>query len=113
MVVFGAFGIGADLNRFHIFQITTALALWGVVISAVYMLRAYRATFMGPMADRWAATPDIRTQLRWPVALLVAATLWIGIFPQTFVRILAPTFRAYFFAGEPRVAGSEDPAYNK
>ncbi len=98
MVVFGAFGIGADMKRFHIFQITTALALWGVVISAVYMLRAYRATFMGPMADRWAATPDIPKRLRWPVGLLVAATLWIGFFPQTFVQILAPAFRNYFSA---------------
>ena len=47
MVFFGAFRNGADSNGFHIFQIATLCALWGVVISAVYMLRAYRAVFMG------------------------------------------------------------------
>ena len=47
MVFFGAFRVGADWQSFHIFQIATVLALWGVVISAVYMLRAYRAIFMG------------------------------------------------------------------
>ncbi len=47
MVFFGAFRNGADLNGFHLYQIATLLALWGVVISAVYMLRAYRAMFMG------------------------------------------------------------------
>ena len=50
MVFFGAFRNGANLERFHIFQIATVLALWGVVISAVYMLRAYRAVFMGAHA---------------------------------------------------------------
>jgi NADH-quinone oxidoreductase subunit M len=29
-----------EMNGFHIFQVATVLALWGVVISAVYMLRA-------------------------------------------------------------------------
>ena len=50
MVFFGAFRHGANLTAFTIFQIATVLALWGVVISAVYMLRAYRAVFMGAMA---------------------------------------------------------------
>jgi NADH-quinone oxidoreductase subunit M len=100
MVFFGAFGNGADFNGFHIFQVATLLALWGVVISAVYMLRAYRATFMGTMPERWAVLTDVGQWVRVPLALLVAALLWIGFFPQTFVRILAPTFRTYFTAGQ-------------
>jgi NADH-quinone oxidoreductase subunit M len=100
MVFFGAFRNGADFNGFHIFQIATLLALWGVVISAVYMLRAYRATFMGTMPERWAGLSDVAQWLRVPLALLVAALLWMGFFPQTFVRILAPTFRTYFTAGQ-------------
>ena len=47
MIFFGAFKNGWKMDRFHIFQIATVLALWGVVISTVYMLRAYRKTFMG------------------------------------------------------------------
>ncbi|MBA3385786.1 MAG: NADH-quinone oxidoreductase subunit M [Chthoniobacterales bacterium] len=96
MVFFGAFHKGADFDRFHIFQIATLLALWGVVISAVYMLRAYRATFMGSMPERWLSVPDLRQPLRLPIALLVVALLWLGFFPQTFVRMLAPNFGAYF-----------------
>ncbi len=46
MVFFGAFGSGGShFNRFDRYQIATVCALWGVVISAVYMLRAYRAGF--------------------------------------------------------------------
>ncbi|MBA2743239.1 MAG: NADH-quinone oxidoreductase subunit M, partial [Chthoniobacterales bacterium] len=88
MVFFGAFRNGADFAGFHIYQVTTLLALWGVVISAVYMLRGYRATFMGTMPETSATVSDIRLGLRLPIVLLVAALLWIGLFPQTLVRIV-------------------------
>jgi NADH-quinone oxidoreductase subunit M len=93
MIFFGAFQNGWELSRFHIFQVATALALWGVVISAVYMLRAYRKTFMGTIAQGWSNLVDLRPALRVPVALLVGVLLWAGFFPQTFVRIISPVFR--------------------
>ena len=96
MIFFGAFRNGADLSRFHVFQIATLLALWGVVISAVYMLRAYRTTFMGTMPERWTALSDIRVRLSLPIGILAAVLLWVGFFPQTFVRVLTPAFRNYF-----------------
>src|SRR5438128_6762613 len=53
MIFFGAIRNGWEMQRFHIFQIATVLALWGVVISTIYMLLAYRSTFMGTMNERW------------------------------------------------------------
>jgi NADH-quinone oxidoreductase subunit M len=96
MVFFGAFQNGWEMERFHYFQVATLLALWGVVISAVYMLRAYRSTFMGSIPERWKEIGDLRATLRVPVSLLVVAMLWFGFFPQSFVRIVSPTFRTYF-----------------
>jgi len=93
MIFFGAFQNGWEMNRFHIFQIATVLALWGVVISTVYMLRAYRKTFMGTPSDRWKAIVDLRSSLRLPIAVLVAALLCYGFFPQFLVRIVTPVFR--------------------
>src|SRR5256714_14734342 len=72
MIFFGAIRNGWGMQRFHTFQIATVLALWGVIISTVYMLRAYRATFMGRMNERWAKLGDLGTGLRIPVALLIA-----------------------------------------
>src|SRR5437899_6077599 len=95
MIFFGAFKNGWTMNGFHIFQIATVLAPWGVVISTVYMLRAYRKTFMGTLNERWKELVDLRPALRVPVALLVGALLCYGFFPQSFVRMLAPTFRIY------------------
>ena len=45
-VFFGAFKPAAGLSAAN-FQLAMVFALWGVVISAVYMLRAYRSIFLG------------------------------------------------------------------
>ena len=95
MIFFGAFKHGWTMDGFHIFQIATVLALWGVVISTVYMLRAYRKTFMGTVSEQWKQLVELRPTLRVPVTLLVGALICCGFFPQTFVRIVAPTFRTY------------------
>jgi NADH-quinone oxidoreductase subunit M len=92
MIFFGAFRNGWEIGRFHIFQIATVLALWGVVLSTVYMLRAYRKTFMGTIREQCQKLPDLSPALHVPVTLLVAALLCYGFFPQFFVRTVAPTF---------------------
>ncbi len=98
MIFFGTIRNGWEMQRFHIFQIATVLALWGVVISTVYMLRAYRSTFMGTMNERWGKLVDLGASLKVPVALLIAGLIWFGFFPQTLVRMVTPTFRTYFTA---------------
>jgi NADH-quinone oxidoreductase subunit M len=100
MIFFGAFKNGWEMDRFHIFQIATVLALWGVVISTVYMLRAYRKTFMGALSERWKEVVDLRPALRVPVALVVGGLLCYGFFPQSFVRMVTPVFRTYLSANK-------------
>jgi NADH-quinone oxidoreductase subunit M len=100
MIFFGAFKNGWDIARFHIFQVATVLALWGVVISTVYMLRAYRKTFMGTPGDQWKGPMDFRPTLRVPVTLLIASLLCFGFFPQSLVQIVTPAFQTYLSAYE-------------
>jgi NADH-quinone oxidoreductase subunit M len=100
MIFFGAFKNGWEIGIFHIFQVATVLALWGVVISTVYMLRAYRKAFMGTLNERWKGLVDLRPGLRVPVALLAGALLCYGFFPQSFVRIIKPAFRTYLTANK-------------
>ena len=98
MIFFRAFRNGWEIGRFHIFQIATVLALWGVVLSTVYMLRAYRNTFMGSIREQWQKLPDLSPALRVPVMLLVAALLCFGFLPQFFVQMVAPTFETHLSA---------------
>ncbi|HRJ71496.1 MAG TPA: NADH-quinone oxidoreductase subunit M [Terrimicrobiaceae bacterium] len=91
MIFFGAFSAGTPIrNCFNNFQIATVIAVWGVVISAVYMLRAYRRIFMGPIADKWKGLPDIAPLPRLCIAGLLALLLVAGFVPQLLVSYIVP-----------------------
>lgn len=67
----------------------TALAVLGVVISAIYGLRAAARVFFGAPSERFAevAARHPPTDLRWveriPALLLLAALLFIGFWPKS------------------------------
>jgi NADH-quinone oxidoreductase subunit M len=94
MVFFGAFGKGGANYQFGAMQIATLCALWGVVISAVYMLRAYRQIFMGEPAASAVASAVPGKNLRWPVILLLGALLLGGLWPKSFLSYIQPSVEA-------------------
>ena len=64
-------------------QIATMLAIWGVVISAVYMLRAYRNIFFGPENPGLAGKQcDGDLIDRTPLIVLAVALVVVGFFPS-------------------------------
>ena len=89
LVFFGAFKEYADggAESLSNLQKATIAALWGLVLSAIYMLRGYRRIFMGPAAAN-ASLEDISIQQRIPVLLLLAALLAIGFFPSLLLNLL-------------------------
>ncbi len=94
MIFFGAFKTGTSEAQTWSFQLATLFALWGVVISAVYMLRAYRAIFMGQPAGDTARWTDVGKSARWPVTLLLAILLVAGFAPKIFLTFLQPSVQA-------------------
>lgn len=96
LVFFGAFKSGFQPDAwlsgsFNFHQIATFIGLWGVVISAVYMLRAYRKIFMGDLIPRWENLTDIAGSLKIPLLLLLGTLLFIGLVPQSFLNLVGPT----------------------
>lgn len=69
-------------------QIACILAIWGVVISAVYMLRAYRNIFQGPAVDSTVKAPDLTLADRIPAVLLIVALLAVGVYPNLLLNLL-------------------------
>jgi NADH:ubiquinone oxidoreductase subunit 4 (subunit M) len=55
---------------------------------------------MGSLGESLGGVTDLSRSLRIPIALLVAITIWFGFFPQTFVRMVTPTFKSYFAAAK-------------
>jgi NADH-quinone oxidoreductase subunit M len=79
---------GKEIFRLNNFQIATVCAVWGVVISAVYMLRAYRRIFFGPLNVRWAGLPEISGPARVAVVTLIVVMLVTGFFPQLLLKLI-------------------------
>lgn len=92
MIFFGAFARG-NVGAFNWFQTTTVLALWGVVISAVYMLRAYRRVFWGTRGSAVKDDlPDVSSGVRWAVIILLAGLLITGFRPSLLLDLINPVF---------------------
>jgi NADH-quinone oxidoreductase subunit M len=73
---------------FNSLQITCILAIWGVVISAVYMLRAYRRVFHGPTVKATESAADLTIADRIPALLLILSLLAVGLYPNLLLNLL-------------------------
>ena len=68
-------------------RVTTIIALWGVVISAVYMLRAFRNSFQGPLVKATENASDIHYCEKIPAYVLAVTLLVVGIYPQHYPTV--------------------------
>jgi NADH-quinone oxidoreductase subunit M len=64
--------------------IPTVAAVWGIVISATYLLRAVRDAWFGPPNPRWEGLKDATSfRQRLPFAGLILVLVLTGCFPRT------------------------------
>lgn len=77
-------------EKLGIIQIATIISISGVVISAVYMLRALGAAFHGEQGRKTREVTDITAYETWPAVFLAVALLFIGIAPNTFLKLDQP-----------------------
>ncbi|MEM7386112.1 MAG: NADH-quinone oxidoreductase subunit M [Verrucomicrobiota bacterium] len=91
LVFFGGFADFTGETGIKVLQVGTILAIWGVVISAVYMLRAYRTIFFGNLSEDVEAggAGDLALVQRIPFFILIAALLLIGFWPDLFSRLFS------------------------
>lgn len=94
MIFFGAF---EDFNgTVGWLQWACILALWGVVISAVYALRAYRQIFKGPLVKDLPETSGLAWKEKAPALLLLASLMVVGFVPEVLVKFLRPAVEGLF-----------------
>jgi NADH-quinone oxidoreductase subunit M len=79
LIFFGAWGAGHEWM--------TAIAVWGIVLSAVYMLRAVRALCYGPVSESVKGVADLTGwRERFPYWLIAAGLLAVGIGPKWIIE---------------------------
>jgi NADH-quinone oxidoreductase subunit M len=68
-----------------------ASAVFGVLITAIYLLRAVQHVCYGPVNPAWKELEDCRSfGERWPFVLLLGALLVFGFYPQGLLDLILP-----------------------
>jgi NADH-quinone oxidoreductase subunit M len=80
MVMLGAWQAG--------FHWHAVVAVFGVVISAVYLLRAVRDAFFGPRNERWDKLHDAHGLLKLPYVFMLLVLLVFGFFPKPITDVI-------------------------
>ena len=69
-----------------------AAAAWGaLIIGGVYMLRAIRAILHGPLPTQWESVVDAGIWRAFPLLLLTALLLLIGVWPRLLIDRVTPS----------------------
>ncbi len=85
----------------------TAGAIAGVIISAIYGLRAAARVFFGPASEEFSKTAeknpiaDLRWSERFPALLLLAALLFVGFWPKSVSDDLNATLKTVYQPATP------------
>jgi NADH-quinone oxidoreductase subunit M len=108
MVFIGCFTEWGVTN-FGPLQWTVAIALWGVVMSAVYMLRAYRSIFHGTAAAGHFMKDPAFSQ-RVPLILLAAVLLIAGCCPWLLLGLMKTDLASVAEAASTAVQGAAKAA---
>jgi NADH-quinone oxidoreductase subunit M len=109
--------IGAWKQGSPVFQVATICAVWGIVVTATYLLWAVRTSFFGPFDEKWNMLKDATTLWRkLPYALLITVLLTVGFCPRLLTDIIqksvAATVVGRLPSGGESSAASGDAAYN-
>ncbi len=81
------------VSAVRIYPVLGILAVAGLVISALFMLRVFYHAFFGPANDRWSGLPEITPWLSVPRAVLVAVLVFFGFFPFLILDLITPAAR--------------------
>jgi len=84
------------LGAWDRYRLQAILAILGVVITSVYMLRMVRGIFFGPVNEALPHVEDARTPFaRFPYLVLIGTLLVVGCWPKPLVRLIDASSRPF------------------
>ncbi len=76
------------VSSVKVYPVRGILAVSGIVVSALFMLRVVMKTFYGEKNERWAHIPDVPLYLATPRIILVGVILFFGMFPRVILDVI-------------------------
>ena len=96
------------LGAFRMNPFVAGIAALGVILAAVYLLWMYERVMFGPVKnEKNRGLPDLTTREFWTLAPVILLILWIGVFPNPFLRRLDTASAALMDRVNARVMASE------
>jgi NADH-quinone oxidoreductase subunit M len=78
------------VGTFTRYEVAAALATFGIILAAIYILWMYQRTMTGPVRPELAAMPDLKARELWAVAPLIALIIVLGVYPKPVLDIINP-----------------------
>jgi NADH-quinone oxidoreductase subunit M len=93
------------LGSFQRYMWVGAIATFGIVITAAYVLRVYQKTMTGPTADGLVGMKDLRGREVTALVPIAALTIVLGFFPAPILNVVNPAVDRVM-----TTIGASDPA---
>ena len=102
------------LGAFKLSPWVTAISATGVILAAVYLLWMFQRVMFGPItSEKNRGLPDLSIREFWTLAPVIFFIVWIGVYPNTFLRKLDVSVEELLKRVESRslaLSGEEEPA---
>ncbi|MGI6224672.1 MAG: complex I subunit 4 family protein [Peptococcales bacterium] len=76
------------VGAFRVYPILAILAISGIVITAVYVLRVVQKVFFGPRNPRWDFMVDAQGVELVPIVILCGVLIFLGFFPSLLMEMI-------------------------
>ena len=78
------------IGGFSVFRTLTVIGTLGILLNAIYFLRAYQRIFLGSFNDRYKDLTDITTLELITIIPLAIIILWLGVYPSPLINMISP-----------------------
>ena len=75
---------------FSVFKLITVIGTLGILLNAIYFLRAYQRVFLGKLNEKCKEYSDINNLELAAVIPLAIIVLFLGIYPQPLIDLISP-----------------------
>ena len=82
------------IGGFSAFRTLTLIGTLGILLNAIYFLRAYKHVFMGPLNDTYKNLTDMSGREIFTLVPLAVLTILLGVYPAPLLDMIAPTMES-------------------
>ncbi|GFZ33838.1 NADH dehydrogenase subunit M [Clostridium zeae] len=88
LIFLGSFSKTTKLFSMIPFKVISILAILGIVITAIYILKVIQDTFFGPRKKEWDHLEDAKGIEMIPIVMLSFVLVFFGVFPSPLIDII-------------------------